>query len=101
SGLARRVTNRVFHFGQSEQHRYIPTLVHQQKITYSRKMSQPIEEFVEDVPELLAGSSYEHFSPLPTILQTAPDTECVMGIDEAGRGPVLGISPSPLSRSPR
>jgi ribonuclease H2 subunit A len=82
-------------------------------------MSQPTEDYTEDVPmaedietpddassalddgfvpptiaehmpELLAGSSYEHFSPLPEILRSAPDTECVMGIDEAGRGPVLG-----------
>jgi ribonuclease H2 subunit A len=49
----------------------------------------------EHMPEILAGASYEHFSPLPQVLRDAPETECVMGIDEAGRGPVLGASPLP------
>ncbi|KAF2228879.1 ribonuclease-like protein hi large subunit [Viridothelium virens] len=40
--------------------------------------------------EILSGCSYSHFSPLPEALGNGMNTECVIGIDEAGRGPVLG-----------
>ena len=46
-----------------------------------------------DRSEILSGASYSHFSPLPETLLNDMNTECVLGIDEAGRGPVLGIQP--------
>lgn len=44
-------------------------------------------------PQVLAGVSYAHFSAFPSLLQAKEPSEapkCVLGIDEAGRGPVLG-----------
>lgn len=37
-----------------------------------------------------SGDSYSHFSPIPEALRQDMSTECVLGVDEAGRGPVLG-----------
>ena len=40
--------------------------------------------------ELEHGTSYGYYSPLPDVLMRDMSTECVLGVDEAGRGPVLG-----------
>lgn len=40
--------------------------------------------------DLLAGKSYSHFSPIPSQLTEDMGKEVVLGVDEAGRGPVLG-----------
>lgn len=40
--------------------------------------------------ELLSGISYTHHSPIPKSVAANIETECVLGVDEAGRGPVLG-----------
>lgn len=37
------------------------------------------------------GISYSHHSAVPTALKSDMSIECVLGVDEAGRGPVLGI----------
>jgi len=39
---------------------------------------------------ILAGASYTHHSPVPETITASKSTECVLGVDEAGRGPVLG-----------
>lgn len=40
--------------------------------------------------DILAGRSYTHHTAIPSSIAETPSTECVLGVDEAGRGPVLG-----------
>jgi ribonuclease H2 subunit A len=41
-------------------------------------------------PLILSGESYTYHSPIPATIKNDTSTECVLGVDEAGRGPVLG-----------
>lgn len=49
-----------------------------------------------DRPTILSGDSCTYFSPIPTSLRPTTPSDpstaapCVLGVDEAGRGPVLG-----------
>lgn len=42
--------------------------------------------------EILHGASYAHYSAIPKTIADEMATECVLGVDEAGRGPVLGTA---------
>lgn len=44
-----------------------------------------------DKRRILQGESYTYLSPVPTTIASDMTRECVLGVDEAGRGPVLGI----------
>ena len=48
---------------------------------------------------ILGGKSYSHFSPIPKQIADDMSGEVVLGVDEAGRGPVLGTSPPVKARS--
>lgn len=41
--------------------------------------------------QILAGDSYTHHAAIPQVIVDDVSIECVLGVDEAGRGPVLGL----------
>ena len=47
---------------------------------------------------VLSGESYTHLSAVPSTLTADMSTECVLGVDEAGRGPVLGTYSGTIHR---
>jgi ribonuclease H2 subunit A len=40
--------------------------------------------------KIQTGVSYSYFSDIPNQIQENTSIECALGVDEAGRGPVLG-----------
>lgn len=43
-----------------------------------------------DKEQITTGASYSYMSPVPELIRADMSAECVLGVDEAGRGPVLG-----------
>lgn len=43
-----------------------------------------------DRAKVLSGDSYTYLSQVPATMRADMSIECVLGVDEAGRGPVLG-----------
>lgn len=41
--------------------------------------------------QILNGFSYTHHTAIPEVIADDSSIECVLGVDEAGRGPVLGL----------
>jgi hypothetical protein len=67
--------------------------IHEVDVELSKGFIPPSVSQRNDLAKF-SSDSYTYHSPLPKTLLDDPNQPCILGVDEAGRGPVLGIQPS-------